>query len=325
MRYLTKQSAIVSLCLIIFAITAICIRVESQNELTTGYMIGGIIEQKDKAADISSSDASLSRQTISILNKKKFNYNDTYFRPSRENSLNNNFIDLNILTQTFRNGSVPPSVIDTPINSLINYFSVLQQASNMTENKKGGCGSVGFGQTPYPIAYDFLSENNKKTMTYVEYLDSFQGIGHINLIKVIPVITEDNEKFKFFIELEILEGTSFGSTTFNYYTGEITLIDSNNAYFIDSLYLTPEDFLCAAYHGWAHDAETYVEEVYGNRAGLIMKQYAPQEDENTKEIIVDGVDGEKYLFKFARLTNGTDLLINTLIRTQNNWVPIAIK
>jgi hypothetical protein len=161
-------------------------------------------------------------------------------------------------------------------------------------------------------------------MSYDEYLTSFEGIGHINLIKVIPIITVDANKYKYFIELEILEGSSVSVTTFNYYTGELELIKVNGLYYIDSLSLTPEDFFCAAYHGWAHNAESYVEIVYGNWCGLIKKQYSPEQDDYKKNIIVDGTDDQKYMFEFAKLTNGTDLLINSQIKKDDTWVPVEI-
>ena len=299
-------------------------RVNKQDETSTSFILGGLATQisKDKAIDIYA--ASLSRQTISVLNERMSNLNETYFRPSRLKSLNNIFIDYNTFSETFKDGTIPPELIDKPQNSAINYFSVLQQASNLTESKTGGCGTIGYSLTPYPIAYNFLSESNKKTMTYDEYLNSFQGIGHINLIKIVPIITEKTDKYKYFIELEILEGSNVGVTTFNYYTGELDLIKADGLYYIDSLSLTPEDFFCAAYHGWAHNAELYVETVYGNWCGLIMKQYSPQQDDITKNIIVDGTDDKKYMFEFAKLTNGTDLLINSLIKSKGDWVPVKI-
>ena len=124
--------------------------------------------------------------------------------------------------------------------------------------------------------------------------------------------------------MEILEGTSTGGTSFNYYFAEMCLVNENNRYYIDSLSLMPEDFFCAPYHGWSHNAESYVEIVYGNWCGLIKKQYVPQQNEFTKEIVVDGVNGDKYMFKFAKLTNGTDFLINTLVQKEGAWVPVDI-
>jgi len=324
MRNRTKRIIVTSLFLLTFAIGAICMRVRNQEELSQNYIFGGLINKSPKGKDINLASASLSRQAVSILNESMSNLNETFFRPSKLKALNNNFMDFRIFSQTFSNGTVPPSLLDSPKNTAINYFSVLQHAANLTENKTGGCGTIGYAQGPYPIAYDFLSENNKKSMSYDEYLTSFEGIGHINLIKMVPIITEAIDEFKFFVELEILEGTSIGVTTFNYYTGELKLIKVNRLYYIDFLSLTPEDFFCAAYHGWAHNAETYVEIVYGNWCGLIMKQYSPQQDEYKKNIIVDGVDNKKYMFEFAKLTNGTDLLINTLIKSKDSWIPVEI-
>jgi hypothetical protein len=299
-------------------------RVRNQEELSKNYIFGGLINKTSKDTDINLAATSLSRQAISIINESMSNLNETFFRPSKLKSLNNNFMDFRIFSQTFTNGTVPPSLLDSPQNTAINYFSVLQQAANLTENKTGGCGTIGYEQAPYPIAYDFLSESNKKSMPYDEFLTSFEGIGHINLIKIIPIITQATDDYKYFLELEILEGTNVGVTTFNYYTGELNLIKVNGLYYIDFLSLTPEDFFCAAYHGWAHNAELYVETVYGNWCGLIMKQYSPQQDEYKKDIIVDGGDNQKYMFKFAKLSNGTDLLINTLIKSNDSWIPVEI-
>lgn len=323
MRNTTKKIIVISIFILTFAITAICVRVNKEYA-SQNYMFGAAINQIAKDKDINLSDEGLSRQTISILNERMSNLNETYFRPSRLKTLNNIFMDFDTFSKTFTNATVPPSLMDNPQNTAINYFSVLQQAANLTENKTGGCGTIGYAQMPYPIAYNFLSENNKKSMSYNEYLTSFEGIGHINLIKIIPIITEGTDKYKYFIELEILEGSSIGVTTFNYYTGELDLIKVNGLYYIDSLSLTPEDFFCAAYHGWAHNAESYVEIVYGNWCGLIKKQYSPQQDDYKKNIMVDSVDDKKYMFEFAKLTNGTDLLINALIQKDDNWVPANI-
>jgi hypothetical protein len=324
MKNRTKAILVISLFLFTVAIGAICLRVRSQDDLYENYILGGIIDKTSKDNNVDLSSASLSRHAISILNESMSNLNETYFRPSRLKAINNSFSDLKNLSQTFQNGSIPASLIDSPQKTIINYFSVLQQASNLTENQTGGCGTIGFAKEPYPIAYNFLSENNKKSMPYDEYLTSFEGIGHINLIKLLPIMTVAANKYKYFIELEILEGSSVGVTTFNYYIGELELINSNGLYYIDSLRLTPEDFFCAAYHGWVHNADLYVETVYGNWCGLIKKQYAPQQDEYKKSIIIDGTDDQKYMFEFAMLTNGTDYLINSLIQKDDNWVPAEI-
>lgn len=325
MQNKTMRLIIISLLLMSFSIAAICLRVSNQSEYSQHCIVGGYIKQASKSNDIDIYESSLSRQTISIISKKMSDKNETFFRPSRLPAINNNFPDINSFSQTFVNGTIPPSLIDNPEKAIINYFSVLQQASNLTENKNGGCGNVGYSKTPYPAAYSFLSQNNKKSMPYDEYLDSFEGIGHINLLKIIPIINNNKDEYKYFIELEILEGSNVGVTTFNYYTGELILTKLKDLFYIDSLFLIPEDFFYAAYHGWVHNAELYVEIIYGNWCGLIMKQYAPEQDEYQKKIIIDGVDNKKYMFEFAKLTNGTDILVNSLVNEGNNWIPVEIE
>lgn len=324
MKTTTKRIIIVSGFLLVFFIFAICLRVNNQSPSAQKYVLGGTLTENPDIPNIDTSETSLSRQTIQVMNKRKSNLNETYFRPSQLKAVNSNFPDPKSFTGTFQNGTVPPALMDSSMNSAVNYFSVLQQASNLTVKEGGGCGTVGYALEPYPVAYSFLSENNKSSMSYEEFLKSFEGIGHINLIKINPIVTGTPDKDRYFIELEILEGTPIGVTTFNYYTGELDVIKVNGLYYIDALYLSPEDFFCAAYHGWAHNAESYVEIVYGNWCGLIMKQYAPKQDDYKKSITVDGVDGKKYMFEFAKLTNGTDLLINSLVKEDGDWVPANI-
>ncbi|PYG87303.1 hypothetical protein LY28_02208 [Ruminiclostridium sufflavum DSM 19573] len=321
----TKKLIIIFLLLITFSICAICIRVGSEQQASKTCLSGGYLKQAAEITGTEIFDESLSRQTISIINKKRSNRNEIFFRPSRLSAINSNFLDFESFSQTFADGNIPASLMDTPVNTIINYFSVLQQASNLTEKKSGGSGDVGYSKVPYPIAYSFLSESNKKSMPYNEYLTSFEGIGHINLLNILPIITKTENEYKYFIELEILEGSSVGVTTFNYYTGELILTKTNELFYIDSLYLIPEDFFFAAYHGWIHNAEMYVEIVYGNWCGLVMKQYAPEQNDYKKKIIVDGVDKRKYMFEFAKLVNGTDLLINSLVKEDGNWIPVEIE
>lgn len=325
MHKLRKAIIIFSTLSVIFSLGAICIRVNNENGASDNYLSGGVIHRiSDNNIESDVPSATLSRHAISIRNSELSKLNESYFRPSKLEALNNNFADFDTFSETFQNDTVPSNLLDTPLNTALNYYSVLQQAENLTEKKSGGCGTIGYAKTPYPIAYNFLSENNKLSMTYSEYLASFEGIGHINLIKLIPITTDSNVKYKYFIELEILEGSDNGATTFSYYTGEVLIIKANGLYYIDSQYLTPEDFFCAPYHGWSHNAETYVEIVYGNWCGLIMKQYSPQQDASKKRIIVDGTDNKKYMFEFARLTNGTDMFISSLVQNNSDWVPVEI-
>jgi len=324
MKILTKRILIISIILLAFFIGAICLRVGNQESSHNNYVLGGLLMAEQPAVNIDLAATGLSRQTIQVMNKRMSDLNETYFRPSNLKSLNSNFMDHDTFMSSFKAESVPVKLMASPEASVINYFSVLQQASNLTEDKNGGCGTVGYGLEPFPIAYAFLSENNKKSMSYDEFVQSFEGIGHINLIKLLPMAAPSQDMSRFFLELEILEGSSVGVTTFNYYTGELDVIKVNGLYYVDSLTLSPEDFFCAAYHGWAHNAESYVETVYGNWCGLIMRQYAPEQDEYRKKIIIDGVDERKYMFEFAKLTNGTDLLINTSVKNKSKWVPVQI-
>lgn len=321
---LIRPLIIISILLLVFFISAICLRIDEQSKHLEKSVIGGLVSQAPKDVNIDLAESSLSRQTIQIINKQKLDLNEIYFRPSKQKAINSKFMDGDDFSKTFEDGKISSEFLKMPADTAINYFSVLQQAANIPEGKNVGCGSIGYGLEPFPIAYAFLTDNNKKSMTYDEFLKSFEGIGHINLLKLIPLADDSSGLVRYFIELEILESNDFGGTTFNYYTGVLDIAKVKNLYYVDALTLSPEDFFCAAYHGWAHNAESYVETVYGNWCGLIMKQYAADEDDYMKKIIIDGVDKKKYMFEFAKLTNGTDILINTLLKDKDKWVPFEI-
>ena len=325
-KYVSKKTIAGLIIFLVVGIFAICVRIDgiADSTKTFSYFLGAALKKADNFFyNRQKEDQAV--DSTSTLKLRIANLNDIYFRPSQLKPINNNFLSFEKFNETFKNSTVVPrELLLTPQDTIINYFSVLQQAENLTEQKKGGCGTVGFAKEPFPIAYNFLSKAYQHSMPYDTFLTSFEGVGHTNLIKVIPVISDNPDQPKYFVELEVLEGTPEGSTSFNYYFGDIILTKSDGQFYIDSVQLAPEDFLCAAYHGWSHYAESYVDTVYGKWCNLIKKQYAPKQDDFKKEIYVDGNDGKKYLFVFARLTNGTDVQISTLVKQGSKYVPVVI-
>ncbi|WP_458413797.1 hypothetical protein ACNQFZ_02550 [Schinkia sp. CFF1] len=265
------------------------------------------------------------RNQNSLINTRDV---EKYFRPSRipiKNTLVNNIQFFNpYYEKSYNKIKIPATLTRTPDVTVLNYFSILREAENLTQSQLGGCGTVGMAKMPYPVAYNFLTKDYHKRVSYLEYLQSFAGIGHLNLIK-INRLPDDKGRISYFIELESIEGSSKGVTYFTYYYGYVQLKKFQNLYKIDQMKLYGEDFLCAAYHLWQHDAEAVVDIMYGNWCNLIKKRLPTKKDGYVKTIDFIGTDGADYRFIFYQLTNDTDVLISQYKRdSEGNWESIRI-
>lgn len=254
-------------------------------------------------------------------------YNQKYFRPSCLevfNTRNLNDLIFEIHSNDPAAVLVPETLFNTPINTIINYYSVLREATTIPEGG-AGCGTIGMQALPYPIAYNFLSKNYQKQLSYEQYLKSFRNTSHINLIKLIKKnnipASPKNTLTRHFIELELIEP----SGTFTYAFGYIDVIKENSLFKINNIQLMHEDFFCAPYHKWEHNAENRVDIMYGNWCKLIAQKYPTVESNYTKKIYISGTDQNDYLFIFVKLTNGTDVEIGQYKKTASGqWIPVII-
>lgn len=164
--------------------------------------------------------------TIEEINKQ-------YFRPSPLPALNTRNFDYNFFdkysNEDLNKIVLPDSLFNSPENTIINYFSILREAENIS---KGGCGTIGNARIPYPISYKFLTSEYQNRIDYKTYFDSFKDIGHINLVKLNNITDENTPKgtYKFFYELEAIEPSTNGNISFSYYHGFITVVNENGKY-----------------------------------------------------------------------------------------------
>ena len=263
-------------------------------------------------------------QTASI----KIRDAEKYFRPSClpiKNTLIKDFQFFDpYYNKSIKDIKLPASLTRISDETVLNYFSILREAENLTENQLGGCGTVGMARLPFPIAYNFFTKDYQKKVSYNEYLQSFAGIGHLNLIKMNR-LPEENGVVPYFVELESIEGSSKGVTYFAYYYGYVRLKKEQNLYRINGMKLYGEDFLCAAYHLWQHDAEAVVGIMYVEWCKLIKKQLPTKQDSYVKTIDFIGTDESDYRFIFYQLTNDTDVLISQYKKdSKGNWESIRI-
>lgn len=246
--------------------------------------------------------------------------NEQYFRPSPLPALNIRNFDYNFFdkysNENYKKIVLPDYLFISPGDAILNYFSILREASNISV---GGCGSIGSSKSPYPISYNFFTSEYKNNVDYKTYLNLFTDVGHINLIKL------NNLGNRYFVELETIEPSTNGNTSFSYYYGFIYMKNENKKYKISNIDLRGEDFLCAPYHGWVHNAELYVDITYGDWCKLVKRRYPTRQNGYIKNIYVLGTDGHRYKFVFFELTNGTDIEVGQFIKDINSeWKSIKI-
>lgn len=254
---------------------------------------------------------------------------ERFFRPSKLPVLNNKsdkfFYDL-YGTDTSK-VKIPERFLKTPKDTVINYFSVLREAANPLENTKTGCGTLGDAIAPYKIAYKFLSDSYKKKVSYNEFLKSFENILHINLIKAnqLPPDKDKPGIIRYFVELETIEGSDESKGVFAYYFGYIDLKKEDGVYKIVNMDYTPENFLCAPYHGWSYDAQYVVEIEYGDWCHLVDGNVSVKQDGYEKKVYFKDKDSNEYYVLFYQLTDGVDIKIADYKKNkEGKWEQIYI-
>lgn len=264
------------------------------------YILGGNLVEE-----------SIIDEDLEVVDSKEEYYDlERFFRPSDMAILNDD--NLNVLKEFYNNNPYKMELPSKPFRSgkdtVINYFNVLREAANPLEENETGCGSLGEVKAPYPVAYNFLSKSYQKELSYKDFLDSFKNILHINLIKVnnVPSDEDNPDLLKYFVELEVIEGTKESKGMFAYYYGYIYLDKEDNGYRIVKMDYSGENYLCAPYHGWAYDAQTFVEVEYGNWCSLVDGDVIVNEDGYQKRAYYKDKDDNEYYVLFYELTNGVD-------------------
>lgn len=310
-----------TLILIAFIMVLIFMKANKRIMASSIVMGGQLIEQQHNRLEGIEVNASLT----------KISPDEKYFRPSKLPILNVNSLDsefiFNFHPKMQDEINVPHQLLKTPEDTILNYFTILKQGENLTEDKSGGCGSVGDSNLPYRFLYHFFDSTYRKSISYDQFLKSFEGIGHTNLLKLHKVQNDINRSnfLKYFIEIETIEGSDKGVTFFAYYYGYVYLSFESSTYKIADIAFYGQDFLCAAYHGWSHSAEFSVDIKYGNWCGLVKERYETEQDGYIKNIYFKGTDNNDYLIVFFELTNGTDIEVEQYKKnSRGKWEPVML-
>lgn len=240
---------------------------------------------------------------------------EEYIRPSKLPVINTRFAGADFFNQYYGKNpnqiKLPDNFFKTPEDMLLNYFSILRDAANGGDNEYTGCGTIGYGNLPYPVAYNFLSSSYKEKLSYSKYLKSFDGILHTSLLKLkkVPMFNPPQNTYRYFVEFETIHGSKDKAGHFAYYYGFIDVVKENNLYKISDMNFTGEVYLCAPMHGWDYLGEYVVDIKYGNWCHLVDKRYSSKLEGYVKNVFFKGTDGFDYMIEFYRLTNDTDVEI----------------
>lgn len=306
------------LLLFLIVITTTTMRIDAASK-EDEYILGGNLVNE-----------SIIDEDLEVVDSREVFYDlERFFRPSNMSILNDD--NLNILKEFYNTNPYKMDLPSNPFRSgkdtVINYFNVLREAANPIKDNKTGCGSLGDVKAPYPVAYNFLSKSYQKELSYDDFLDSFKNILHINLIKAnnVPPDKDDPDLLKYFVELEVIEGSTEDKGLFTYYYGYIYLDKENDGYKIAKMNYSSENYLCAPYHGWAYDAQAFVEIEYGDWCSLIDGDVIVNEDGYNKRVYYKDKDGDEYYVLFYQLTNGVDKKIADYKKNKDNqWEVIYI-
>lgn len=305
MRIIIIKKKFIYIIGVLLTISVIGFTIYNRFETKTNIMGGKYIEISCEEKDLETL-----RQDNSIDLEK-------YFRPSNLPILNNKTYDLE---------NLPKDLYESPENAIINYYSILREAANPTDKTNTGCGTIGYVKEPYPIAYKFLTSDYQNQLSYNNYLQSFENILHLNLIKLKEIKTDEEHpnSLKYFVEIEAIEGSKKPMGYFGYYYGFIYLDKVEGGYKINDMEYYGENYLCTPYHGWIHDAKSFVKIQYGDWCNLIKGEVKVETNGYVKNIYFDGTDGNKYRVEFFTLTNGDDIKISDFKKDNGKWIPINI-
>lgn len=315
MRFLKKR--LIHMIIILFIVVNLSFLIYKNQDSTKSLIMGG--QYYTERPSVDEKEVNNSNEIIDL---------ERYFRPSKLPIINNKNYNIDdFYDKKPTEISIPNKLLKTPEDTIINYFSILRDASNPIDSKNTGCGTIGEAKIPYPIAYNFLSKSYKEKTNYNDYLKSFENILHTNLIKLekVPSDEKESDSLKYFVEIETIEGSDSGVGYFAYYYGYVYLNKENDEYKISNIDYYGENYLCAPYHGWEYDADTSVEIRYGEWCNLIKEKYPIEQDGYKKKVKFLGNDGNEYMILFYELTNGTDKEIAQYKKdNKGNWININL-
>jgi len=149
--------------------------------------------------------------------------------------------------------------ITTPEMALQAYFDALSVASNLQPAQMGAAGgTIGMGREPYQTAYSYWSKDWQTKNSYDEFVGSWEGVAHVELLKLLPA-GEENGQRRFFVETKHIEAVGEKPRLgIFYYWGFFTVGETAEGWKITGGNLEPENlgWKLGGHQPWRGDPET---------------------------------------------------------------------
>lgn len=282
-----------------------------QNTARNGHMMGG--KTSNQGAYSRNTQSSGSTSTIGWGD-----HNRKYVRPSNQP----------LVTRTFQIGNEGegiPKIFNSPLEVVEAFFGVISEAANL-DGYAGTYAGIAEAKRPYTFAYEMFSAGMKNSMPNQRFLNSFKGVGHVGLLKLHEmnkIVGSGTHYPRYFVEIETIEASKEKDVSyFGYYYGEVVTENCGSiGWKIRNMNLIGENFLPYANSGWRSDA------LVNAKAKFQISTIKSINDTGTiKEVIGQTGDGKVYKLVLTRLTNGSEVLIRSLIQTgTDSWEEVPMK
>ena len=212
-----------------------------------------------------------------------------------------------------------PQEITSPEMLLQAYFASLAYANNLSPEQLGAAGgTLGMGQEPYHAAYRYWSAEWQEEHPFEEFLDSWSGTAHVELLKLYESDMQDG-KTRFFVETKHLESAGNKSQLGEfYYAGFFTAALTGDGWRITEGSLEPQNLAWAlgGHQPWRADP-VYV--------AIVQGLGKPPDDGLTLESRLEWHADDYVTVIFADNTGNREMSVEAVRLTEGTWRVIAVE
>lgn len=196
-----------------------------------------------------------------------------------------------------------PRKITSPEMALQAYFDALFFAANLTEAEMAAAGgTVGMGQEPYAAAYACWTGEWRAKHPFNEFLASWKGTAHLELLRMIPA-GKGRDTRRFFVEAKSLEAVGAEPRLgIFYYYGFFEVENGPDGWAIAAGALKPESpaFKFNGHSPWLGDLQLVARQSYAgnleapvaspkvskNANGTVTVRFAKPNSERIKHVVL---------------------------------------
>ena len=205
-----------------------------------------------------------------------------------------------------------PQEITSPEMLLQAYFASLAYANNLSlEQSTAAGGTLGMGQQPYQTAYHYWSAAWRAEHSFEEFLDSWSGTAHVELLKLYEAEMQDGHA-RFFAETKHLEFAGNKRQLGEYYyAGFFTVTLTEDGWRIAEGSLEPQNLAwkLGGHQPWLADpAAVAIVQGLGrplDEGSALQSRLEWHADDHVTVVFADNTENRETAVEAVRLTEGT--------------------